>query len=200
LKISTHKGTIKSMVITASESSGVKCQVGDFSLLVDSPSGKKGNLVLKTKTEMPVDTFVSPEIIHGPGEYEVEGVRVRGVGVGDGAGKNMIRSVYIAELEGMRMAFVIGASAPLSENILDKFGEIDILFISAETGKLKSKEITSLIKQVDPSIVIPVTDKTAKLLSEEMGQKAKAQEKLVIKRKDLVKEDVANKLVWLKTK
>jgi len=188
------------MVITASESAGIKCQVGDFSLLIDSPSGKKGSLILKTCTEASVDSFSSPEVIYGPGEYEVSGVRVRGVQLPEDSDKGVIRSMYTARLEGMNLAFFLDISINPTEDSLDRLGEIDVLFISVETNKLKPKQITALIKQIDPSIVIPVTDKTAKVLSEEMGQKVKAQEKLVIKRKDLVKEDIANKLVWLKTK
>ena len=188
------------MVITASESAGIKCQVGDFSLLIDSPSGKKGNLILKTRTEIPVDSFSSPEVIYGPGEYEISGVRVRGVLLSENSNNEMLKSMYTARLEGMNLAFFLDISASPPEDSLDRLGEVDVLFISADTKKLKPKQITALIKQIDPSIVIPITDKTAKVLSEEMGQKIKAQEKLVIKRKDLIKEDIANKRVWLKKK
>ena len=188
------------MIITVSESAGIKCQVGDFNLLIDSPSGKKGNLILKTHTEMPVNSFSSQSIIYGPGEYEISGVRVRGVLLPEDSSDKVLRSMYTAQLEGMRLAFFLDISANPSEDSLDRLGEIDILFISVDTKELNPKQITALIKQIDPSIIIPTTDKTAKMLSEEMGQKVKAEEKLVIKRKDLVKEDIANKLVWLKTK
>jgi len=188
------------MVITASEDAGVKCQVGDFSLLVNSPSKKKGNLILKTETKMPIDSFNSQEVIFGPGEYEISGVRVRGIGLSAESNKDTIRSIYTVELEGMRLAFFLNLSKEIPEKALDKLGEVDVLFISAETKQIKTKQLISLIKQIDPSIVIPTDDKTAKVLSEEMGQKLKAQEKLVIKRKDLTKEDIANKLIWLRTK
>lgn len=188
------------MVITASPTSGIKCQVGDFSLLVDSPSQKKGNLILKTLTEMSVDSFSSENIVYGPGEYEISGVRVRGVTLPGESNSKSIKSIYTAQLDDIHLAFFLNISTPPPEDTLDKLGEVDILFISTDTGKLKPKQTISLIKQIDPSIVIPVTDKTAKILNEEMGQKAKAQEKLVIKKSNLIKEDIANKLVWLKTK
>ena len=38
-----------------------------------------------------------------------------------------------------------------------------------------------------------------KLLAEELGQKVKIEEKLVIKKKDLDKEQIVGKLVWLKS-
>ena len=149
---------------------------------------------------MPVDSFSSPEVIYGPGEYEISGVRVRGVLLPGSSNNGVLKTMYTARLEGMSLAFFLDISINPPEDTLDRLGEIDVLFISADTKKMKPKQITALIKQIDPSIVIPMTDETAKVLSEEMGQKVKAQEKLVIKRKDLIKEDIANKLVWLKTK
>ncbi len=85
---------------------------------------------------------------------------------------------------------------PTSE-VLDRLGEIDILCLSANLAKLKAKEVVNLIKQIDPKIIIPIEEKMVKVLAEELGQKVKAEEKLVVKRKDLLKEEVSNKLVWL---
>lgn len=188
------------MVITIDEASGIKCQAGEFVLLVDAPPKKKGNLILTTKAKMPVDTFGQPEVIFGPGEYEVSGVRVRGIGLASQSTEKEIRTIYTAELDDMRMAFLLDLKTELEEEQIDKMGEIDILFLSLEQGGLKSKQITSLIKQLEPSVVIAASDKTAKILSEELGQKIKAEEKFVVKKKDLVKEGVTNKLIWLKTK
>ena len=188
------------MVITVSETAGIKCQVGDFSLLVDAPSGRKGGLMLKTKSKFPVDTFTPTETIYGPGEYEISGVRVLGLPMPNGSDKDTIKSIYLAELENAKLAFLRNLSVMPPEGTLDKLGEVDILLLSVDTKKLKPKQVTSLIKQLDPSIIIPTDEKTAKMLAEEMGQKIKAEEKLVIKRKDLISKDLSNKLVWLKTK
>ena len=62
------------MVITVSDSAGIRCQAGEFSLLVDSPPKRKGNLILKTRSELPIDSFISDGTIFGPGEYEISGV------------------------------------------------------------------------------------------------------------------------------
>jgi len=188
------------MVITVSDTTGIKCQVGEFSLLVDSPPQRKGNLILKTHTKLPVDSFSSPEVIFGPGEYEIEGVTIRGIALPENSGPGEIRSAYAVNLDGMNLAFMSDISSEPSENALDALGEVDILFLSVDTKKFKPKQTITLIKQIDPSIIVPADDKTAKFLIEEMGQKVKAEEKLTIKKKDIIKEDVANKLIWLKTK
>ena len=188
------------MVITVSDSAGIKCQAGEFSLLVDSPPKRKGNLILNTHTALPIDSFSSEDTVFGPGEYEISGVRVRGIALPEESNAKEIKTIYAAELDGMHMAFLIDIVSEPSEDALDKLGEVDILFFSADLKNLKTKQLISLIKQIDPSIIIPVNDKIAKTLMEEMGQKVKAEEKLTIKRSDLMKEGMTNKLVWLKTK
>jgi len=188
------------MVITVTDAAGIKCQAGEFSLLVDSPPKRKGNLILQTRTELPIDSFASQDAILGPGEYEISGVRVRGIALSNESSAKELKTIYTVELDGMHMAFLLDIFSEPSEDVMDKLGEVDILFFSADTQKLKVKQIISLIKQIDPSIIIPVTDKVAKALMEEMGQKVQVEEKLTIKRSDLVKEDIANKLIWLKTK
>ena len=188
------------MVVTLFPTTGIKCQVGDFNLLVDAPSGRKGDLILETETPLPINSFSAPEHIQGPGEYEVSGVRVRGVGLNSQGGKGRLKTAYSVELDGIRLGFLGEVGGALSDDTLDKLGEIDILFLSVDQRKFKAKQLVTLIKQVDPVIIVPTTDKTAKVLSEEIGQKIKGEEKLVIKKKDVDKEDKTQKLIWLKRK
>lgn len=188
------------MVVSLS-SPGCKCQVGDFVMLVDVPPKAlvKANLILKTKTDLPIGFPLSPEVVAGSGEYEIGGVRVRGISLENEANGQTIRTIYAVELEGIKLVFLGELQDEPNEEALGKLGKADILFLSADSGKLKAKQLTSLIKQIDPKIIIPTGDKTTKLLAEELGQKVKIEEKLVIKKKDLVKEQIANKLVWLKS-
>jgi len=169
-------------------------------LLIDSPPKRKGNLILKTTTKLPIDTFESDNLVLGAGEYEIEGVRVRGIELPEESKKDLVKTIYSAELDGMHMAFLLDLNTEPPGDALDQLGEVDLLFFSADTSKLKAKQLISLIKQIDPSVILPVGDKTAKTLMEEMGQKVKAEEKLTIKRKDLMKEGMTNKLIWLKSK
>ena len=188
---------------------GIKCQVGDFVMIVevsaDSDSGAKAgrplkaDLILRTKTNLPIEFPLSPEIITGAGEYEISGVRVKGISLDGETSGQLLRTVYSTELEGIRLAFLGELSGESIDETPGKLGAVDILFLSVEPGKLKTKQIATLIKQVDPKIIIPVGDKTVKLLAEELGQKVKAEEKIVIKKKDLDKEQITNKLVWLKS-
>ena len=166
-------------------------------MLVDPPVGRKANLILETRAKLPIKFPLSPEVVAGAGEYEVAGVRVKGASLGSDSGA--LRTAYATELEGIRLAFLGELTEEPASDALDRLGAVDILFFEAEPAKLKTKQLVGLVKQIGPKIIVPLGDKTAKLLAEELGQKVKAEEKLVIKRKDLEKEEVANKLVWLKS-
>ncbi len=159
----------------------------------------RADLILYTQTTLPLDFPLPPESVAGAGEYEISGVRVNGINLDEETNGQLLRTVYSAELEGVRLAFLGELSGDAIGQALGKLGAVDILFLSVEPGKLKAKQITTLIKQVDPKIIIPIGEKTVKLLAEELGQKVEAHEKLVIKKKDLDKEQIVGKLVWLKS-
>ncbi len=157
----------------------------------------RADLILQTRAKLPLGFPPSPETVTGAGEYEISGARIKGISLGKEAGDDFLRTIYAVELEGIHLVFVGDLQDESVSDALDKLGAIDILFLSVSGGKAKG--IAALIKQVDPKIIIPVGDKTAKLLAEELGQKVKAEEKLVIKKKDLEKEQIAHKLIWLKS-
>jgi len=188
------------MVITPLPALGIKCQVGDFSVLVDAPPSKKGGLNLRTETIFPVNSFEDLETIHGPGEYEIEGVRIKGVALPEESTPKAIKTAYKVELDGIHLGFLGKLETIPKDKPLDLLGEIDILFVSINPKKINGKQLITLIKQISPHIVIPTDEAAAKLLAQEMGQKARSEEKFVVKRKDLDKEESTNKLVWLKTK
>lgn len=188
------------MVITLQTHAGPKCQVGDFSLLVNPPSNKKGSLILKTKNEIPIDSFTGTEVIGGPGEYEIDGVRIRGIELTKESAVKEISTAFTVELDGIAIAFIIDISDELTKDELDALRSVDILFLGIDTKKITEKHIKSLIKKVDAKIIIPTDDKTAEYLADALGQKVSSEEKLVIKKSDLSKGDMVSKLVWLKTK
>lgn len=202
LKINPEAIKIKLMIISLLSPSGVKCQVGDFTLAVDpAPTkAKAGNLILRTETKVPVESFPGAEIIQGPGEYEISGAKIRGLVLAEETTATHFKTLYEVLLDGIRIAFMNNLSYLPRSEVLDRLGEIDILCLSVNPAKIKGKEIITLIKQIDPKIIIPIEEKMVKVLAEELGQKVKAEERLVVKRKDLLKEEVSNKLVWLTQK
>ena len=184
------------MVISLLGPSGVRCQVADFSLLVDPPAKKKGNLVLETEAKIDEIDFPEEGRIRGTGEYEVAGVKVRGIDVG--GDKKTLRTAYAVRFDNIRLGFLNGLSGQLNQSVLDKLGEIDVLFINPELSNLSSKELVALIKRVEPRILVPMTDKGAKMLLEEFGQKTPQEEKLILRAKE-INEAEGIKVIWLKS-
>src|SRR3989344_5884292 len=145
---------MKRMVISLSPP-GIKCQVGDFVMLA-LPSvalakeGRlpKANLILYTEVGLPVGFPLPPNLVAGAGEYEISGVRVKGVSLEKEKNNGQLfKTVYLAELEGIRLAFLGELESESIDEIIDKLGTVDILFLSVPHGG--TKQITTLIKQVD---------------------------------------------------
>lgn len=185
------------MVISLLGPSGVRCQVADFVLLVDPPAKKKGNLVLQTETEVNNLGFLEEGRIVGPGEYEISGLRVRGVNLNN-KNKKVLKTAYAVKFDDIRLGFINGLETTLTQDTLDKLGEIDILFLDSESSALDAKELSALIKKIEPHVLVPMTNKGAKALLEEFGQKASKEEKLTLRAKDINKEE-GIKVIWLKS-
>ncbi|MBU2213456.1 hypothetical protein KJ996_02360, partial [Patescibacteria group bacterium] len=106
--------------------------------------------------------------ISWPGEYDYDGVAVRGMGHGEGQ-----KVSYIIEIEGMRIALLASPLEDLGDYELELLGDIDILFLPADDAKLGQK----LIDQLDPRALIPLPTKdkeTFEELLDKCGAKGKA--------------------------
>ena len=146
-----------------------------------------------------------PFIIDSPGEYEYQGVRVRGIRSfhdTEKGKKEGLNTIYSVVLEGINVAHLGDfGQKRLTDRQVDALGEVDILLVPVG-GKttLGAKEATAVINQIEPKIVIPMhysvkglkakIDKVEPFLKE-IGQKeAEPKDKLVIKQKDLPQERI----------
>ncbi|MBU1557792.1 MBL fold metallo-hydrolase, partial [Patescibacteria group bacterium] len=134
-------------------------------------------------------------VVDGPGEYEVQGIFVRGAISGSKyKDKERINTVYSLILDGMNIAF-LGAlnSADLDDRAKSVLGEIDILFVPiGNEGTLNPADANKLATKLGAKIVIPmhygeVGEKEAlkTFLKESGSEDVKPLEKLTIKKKDL---------------
>ncbi len=133
-----------------------------------------------------------PFVVHGPGEYEVGEVTARGYGVEtmvDGVKK--WNTIYQVTLEGINMVF-LGAlgNENIDPQILGELGDIDILFVPIGGGNVLDVPAASkLATKLEPRCIIPMhyTDVALKaFLKEEGSENGKPQEKLTVKKKDLL--------------
>ncbi len=93
----------------------------------------------------------SPFVIQHPGEYEIKGVFLFGIG----AGENIL---YRIEAEGIQVAHLGALSRVLTDEELQQLQNIDILLIPVGGGRvLTPKAASEVIAQVEPRVVIPMT-------------------------------------------
>jgi len=142
-------------------------------------------------------------IIDRPGEYEVKGVFVYGIGAyhdkkqGSERGKT---NMFLFEIAGINILHLGDLAVPLSDKQLEKIGEVDILLIPVG-GKetLNAQEAVDVVSQIEPRIVIPMHYKipgleldieTVDKFKSLMGGKAEVLPKYKIAKKDLPPEDI----------
>ncbi len=101
-----------------------------------------------------------PFVINGPGEYEVGGVSVIGVATyhdnqeGKERGAN---TVYVVEMDGLRLAHLGDLGHKLTEKQLEEMGAIDIVFVPVGGFyTIDAKTAAEVVKQVEAQIAIPM--------------------------------------------
>lgn len=142
-------------------------------------------------------------LVKGPGEYEIKGIFVKGIGSfhdnenGKERGKN---TIYTIEAEGMKFCHLgdLGQTQ-LTDEQLDGIGHVDILMIPVGGEyTIDSSKAPKIIGQIDPKIVIPMhyelpklkfkLDSVEKFLKAMGKNSLEAQDKLTVKVSSLPKE------------
>lgn len=181
------------MVINFLGNDYFKISSGSTTVLLDPENQRSvrgASLILKTVSPAPVDLPASgeengPTIISHQGEYEVQGIRIAGWSAENS--KGVEKTVYRMEMEGVVFA-VLGQIIKEPEPRIQEFlVDCDVLIVPAG-GKpfLEAGATARLIRQLEPSAVLPSFPTNIKALLKEMGQdKCPAEEKFVFKSKDL---------------
>jgi len=195
------------MVITHHGGQCFKVSFGDMTLAFDPISKKSSLSPVKFGANV---AFVSlnhpdfngidevafgakqPFVVDGPGEYEIDDVTVRGHGIKTMYdGKERFNTIYQVTLEGMNLLF-LGAlgSAEIDSKILGELGDVDILFLPiGGADVLDVPAASKLATKLEAHVVIPMHYDAKALgafLKEEGSENGKPQEKLTIKKKDVI--------------
>lgn len=144
---------------------------------------------------------VKPEyqVVRGPGEYEMHGVFITGIRTYHDAERGKLRgynTVYIFELEGMRICHLGDLGHALNDEQAEAMGECDVLIVPTGGGHVIGPDSAAeIVAQLGPKIVIPVQYATsigdAKLggldaFCKALGVEIPAlEEKLVLRQSDL---------------
>ncbi|MDO8512899.1 MAG: MBL fold metallo-hydrolase [bacterium] len=104
-------------------------------------------------------TKVDDFVLNGPGEYEIGGVEVNGVG-----------RIYLFSTEEIRLAYLDKLNHLLNDEEQELVADVDILFIPVGGADvLDVKTAIQIINQIEPKIVIPMYYETIDNFSKEEG-------------------------------
>ncbi len=132
------------LTFTSSDGRSLQIETGSKVKLVFFPEkAVSGAITLLPKPEeVPAEGTIS-----WPGEYDMGGVSIRGIGQNEGGHVS-----FVCEAEGVRIAVL---SAPLhdwTDNDFALLGDVAVLAIQGDDSKLAQK----IIEEVDPRVIIPL--------------------------------------------
>ncbi len=198
------------MIITYHGADFFKVSFGDTTIAVNPISKDSKLKSTKFGSDITLVSLNSPEhngaeqtsrgdresfLIQGPGEYEVQGVFIKGfLSNSTYGGEEHINTIYTVSLEGISLGF-LGAltDEKLSSEAKEGLDGIDILFVPiGGDNVLDPATAHKLAVAFEPKIIIPshfgdIGDKDAlkKFLKESGEEGVKPIDKLTIKKKDV---------------
>ncbi len=155
------------MEITWHGHSSIRLLSRDVSLLTDPHPGNSGEPdadIVAVSCDYPSHSDYKsvggdPKVLNGPGQYEVRGYNVTGIGtaLNDSEDSRRINTIYVIRSEGLSVCHLGNLNARLASRQLESLGSVDVLIVPAsESGTLEAKEISRLVSVLSPGIVIPV--------------------------------------------
>lgn len=125
------------------------------------------NVVLKDAVELATEarfTIDNPDArleVEGPGEYGVADFDIKGIAAQrhiDSDKTEQLATIYRIEIGDVRIGLIGNVDPNLSDAQLEELGVIDILILPVGGGgyTLDATGATSLVRKIDPKVVIPV--------------------------------------------
>lgn len=174
-------------------------ETGGTRILIEPPSKESELAVPRLKSDIlisakPLNNENGAFAIDSPGEYEVKGINILGIGDGD----NTIYNIEIDEVKIVHLGFI---NKELDNEKLELLGDPDIVLVP--TGGLKNElfdaeKAMKLINKMEPKIAIPMLYDVKGLeikrapiadFIKESEAKDSPVPKLTIKKKDLAEEE-----------
>ena len=101
-----------------------------------------------------------PKLVNGPGEYEINGVLIIGIGTyhdaegGRQRGKN---TVYLMEVDGISVCHLGDLGHVLSTGQVEELGSVDVLLLPVGgVSTIDAPMAAEVVRQLNPKVVIPM--------------------------------------------
>lgn len=105
-------------------------------------------------------------LVKGPGEYEISGVLILGIGTyhdsvkGQSRGKN---TIYLMEIDGVNVLHLGDLGHVLSDEQVEEIGNVDVLLLPVGgVSTINAAMAAEVIRKLEPRVVIPMHYKTEK--------------------------------------
>lgn len=105
-----------------------------------------------------------PRTVGGPGEYEISGVLIVGVGTfhddqhGAERGKN---TVYLMDIDEVSLCHLGDLGHPLGAEHMEELGSVDVLFVPVGGGStINGSGAAAVVRQLEPRLVVPMHYRT----------------------------------------
>jgi L-ascorbate metabolism protein UlaG (beta-lactamase superfamily) len=97
------------------------------------------------------------QVISGPGEYEIGGLAIRGIATpaDDPAISKDINTVYVIDADGLQVATLGNPGYQPSARSAQQISKVDILIINTESQGLESDEMSAVIRNLEPKMIVP---------------------------------------------
>lgn len=121
----------------------------------------KDQIEVVTEDRFRVNDSDARVVIDGPGEYEVGDFTIRGIAATrhiDTPEQEKLSTIYHIECGDVRLAVLGNIQAKLTEEQYESIGVIDILVLPVGGGgyTLDATSATSIVRSVEPKVVVPV--------------------------------------------
>lgn len=203
------------MIVTYLGNQTFRIQVGDLVVACNPPAKTSEFKINKFGANVVLQTIKHPDmgggkdfsygdkepfVISGPGEYESNGLFIKGVAgeskydLPSGVDKR-INTIYSLQVDGINILYLGSQSGPMPSGLSDIVDEVDMLFIPiGGKGTYDAKEAEKIVLNLEPKIVVPmgynsIKDPELQAFLKEAGGSESPVDKLTIKRKDLEGKD-----------
>jgi len=136
-----------------------------------------------------------PRRIDGPGQYEVLGYNITGIGSALSAdeGDRRVNTIYVIRREGLSVALLGTLSGKPDARQMRRIGAVDVLIAPSATGEaLGAKRMSELVNALSPGIFVPVgyeADEPLNALLRELNvERPDAQTRLSVTRSNLPRQ------------
>jgi len=201
---------IKIVVDPFFEETGLRTPRLEADILISTRSDYDHNSIKEISGNTSAVSKKAPFLIYGPGEYEIKNIFIQGIAssaVNALPGKDKKvkergeKTIYIVEAEDLKICHLGDLNQKeLTEDQLEKIGEIDVLMIPVgDLYTLSAKEALKIMAQIEPKITVPMCYALPKLkvkfdgldkFLKSLGVKSiEPLSKLVVKKKEISTEE-----------